>query len=145
MATETTLDVGDIETAEAFRLVSSIHIGGVAAVNLVVGVAVAYLASTGALLRWALVELDAYLTTQELLRVGESVIVYATTVAVLVGLVLVALGLLAAASARDVHRKRNRRRSLAVCVANALNPLALPLAAIAATLLYLSDDESVPT
>jgi len=120
-----------------FRTVGAVHLGLAAAVNLVAGLALVYLGATSRLVRWAFVELDTYLTAETLVRDATTVAAVARPGAVLVGAALVVSAVAAALVALGTARDRRPGRWLPTAAVAALNPLATPLALIAAALLWL--------
>lgn len=120
-----------------YRTIGAVHLGLTAAANLATGLGLVYLGATGRLVRWALTELDTYVSEPTLVREAVLVASAATTGAVLVGLALLTLGGAAAIVAVGAARGRRTRWWVPVSVASVLNPLTVPLAFAAAVLLWL--------
>lgn len=127
----------DGDTARKFRTVGALHLGLAAAVNLASGAALIHLGSTDQLIRPVFIQLDAHTTSYAVLREATTVVTLVTTGAILAGAILAVLSAVAALIVLRAFRARGGRSWAPVSLASAINPLAAPLALIAAVLLWL--------
>lgn len=135
--TERVRQARDGVAGRRFRTVGAAHLGLAGVANVATGVALLYLGATNRLVRWALTDLDTYVSAQRLVRDGNLVAEAATTGTLLAGATLVAVGAAALlVGYRVAHNRRPTRWGLAG-VASAMNPLATPLACVALVLLWL--------
>lgn len=135
--TEHVLPERDRAASRRFRTAGAAHLGLAGVANIATGVALLYLGATNRLVRWALTDLDTYVSAQRLVRDGNLVAEVATTGALVAGATLVVVGAAALLVGYRVVRNRRPARWGPAGVASAVNPLATPLACIALVLLWL--------
>ena len=135
MASRATVETGSTGLA---RTVGSVHLLLAGGTNVAAGVAVLWLAASGRLLAVAIGELGRYGTPATALRYGGLVAAAATEGAIVVGVALVGVGVLGCAVAYGFAQgDGSRRRGVALACCNGMNPLAFPLAFVAAALFTL--------
>jgi hypothetical protein len=128
----------EFETTGIARTVGAVHLFLAGATNVATGVSLVWLAVSGRLLPAAIDGIGRSLSPATALRYGDLLATLATDGALVAGLALVVLGLLACLGGYPSRRTRLRRRTVVLAVASGVNPLALPPAFVAATLLALS-------
>jgi len=126
------------ESAGLSRTLGTVHLFLASTTNVASGAVLVWLAVSGQLLPVAIERVGRYVTPATALRYGDVLAFAATEGAVLVGAVLVGLGVFGCAGADGFARgERSRRRGIALACCNGVNPIALPLAFVAAALLAI--------
>lgn len=134
---EAVIHAGEGATTRRVRIVGGVHLVLAGLIDIATGAALLYLGGTGRLVRWAFAELDTYLSPQRVVADGELVATVATTGALLAGVALVLVGAAALTIGYRTVRDRPPSWWAPVGVGSAVNPLALPPAAIAVVLLWI--------
>lgn len=126
----------DVESTGLPRTVGTVHLFLASTTNAACGAVLVWLAVSGQLLPVAIERVGRYVTPATALRYGDLLAFAATDGAVLLGAVLVVLGVFGGAGAYGFDRgDGSRRREIALACCNGVNPIALPLAFVAAALL----------
>jgi hypothetical protein len=132
--------VGEWGAVDGHRLrrVGTVHLGLAGVVNSVTGVVLVFLATSGRLASWVFTEHGRFITAQELVQESPTILFAATTGAVIIGIVLVALGTAGIVVTYRRFQGRDTKRSSSVVVASAINPLTLPLSFVSGVLTWLA-------
>lgn len=129
---------GELASADAnrFRLAGTVYLCLAVITNVGTGAALVYVGRSDGVVQWAFVELQRYLTAQQLVQEANTIAMLLTTGLTFVGLFILALGILGVAIVVDAVRTGRDDRLFQTSIISALNPLALPLAAIAGALFW---------
>lgn len=123
------------------RLVGALHLGLAGVVNIATGVVLVYLGANDRLVRWAIANLDTYVSPQRLVADAELVVAVATVGALVVGATLVLIGAVTLSIGYRIRQDRRPGWWWPAGVGSAMNPLALPLVCIALVVLWMDTQQ----
>ena len=120
-----------------YRTVGACSLGAAGVVHTGLGVALFLLGWTSWLVHWTFLQGQRYVTGHTIVRMAESIATIATTGAILLGLLLVAIGVTTVWVAVVAGRDGGSTWWIPASLGALLNPLTAPLGVVAATLLWL--------
>lgn len=126
------------------RTLGAGHLALAGAIDATTGAVVAYLALTDRLVVPVLTVLSGTVLPYEALRMGNRTVVLVSTGALVAGIVLCLVGVCQVVLSRAALEGRRWRASAAAAVGGVVNPIALPVAAIAVTFLLSAREEFAP-
>ena len=120
-----------------YRTVGTCSLGAAGVVHAGLGVALLLLGWTNWLVHWSFVQGQRYVTGHTIVRMAEPIATVATTGAILLGLLCVAVGVATVWGALVAGRDEGSTWWIPTSLGALLNPLAAPLGVVGATLFWL--------